>query len=1485
MPLSDKITNIIGVALPDWIIKQLKTRSKQGSLETRNDNRNLIYLEGKNAWIRLVSSVNLRDKEDRDYFSQLGVPITGENSLAKQYVLFGGTSIYLDKNYKLRSGISGITPGLPANEGQYSPLGTEEIRKFGFRPMPGITNVTIETQGRLGSVRSATVNFKCWDKDQLDIMDALYFKLGYTMFLEWGQTNFFKDGLKSSEYYSIDPFEQSLTKEEINRRIGQNNVESEGNYDAMLGIVMNFNFSYNQEGGYDCTIKLISLGILAESIKINNSTDFPNILTGVLSAIKEKERIRRQGELEVIIQNKKGLDITKFTLEELIDNILEIPPNALEINRKDSMSFKNTYTIKNRQTDDYLSVYDLSISSEYGSSGFKNVDNYNIAFDVIDLNGKTNKFVALRKFGALLPLFNDQNTVKVKFNVNEFNYLVNLQKVDLYNRASWKQEDFTSGEIFSSDYDAVLQYPSTYNQDRLYLLRISADDNLTVSNKGINQIEKIRPLVTQGQLQEDSVSVTPEEIQLDDKSSLSLANFRLQSIIDQLKIQMANDYWPTKITLLFDGGDINNPYNKQKTLGVLFTTTINVEVNQNANFSYSYVDQYRNVINANSKGDAIYKIPITISYTDTRIISDIKTSALQPLESEIYDKELSSQNQIETPTKKENTEDQTVSAVQSRDSRIPVSALEQILRSIVLHSYTEVDNKKDKVVYEIDLVKKDFYKLIFSQGIFSNFLESLVNGEIPDSKFDSPQSSDEYKFKVYCKYGFATSLLSSRIKLYQNGKKNFNEVDFKKLLRSYVIKYDINPISTEVSNIEQNNINHPVYIPFGTLLMILNSCCSLYDVTNKENKKPIIYIDFNPNHNYCLSCPQQLSINPWKFMIPFQGESNDFLSIFPKDLYQKNSDSESVIKADITGLNYIYPPKNSEFSPEEIFSPDQTTSTNGDYVSSGLLPFKYDGDSDSLSSYRGKVMNVLVNVDYLLGILYDMSNKNDEFKVILKDYVDTILSDMNKTLGNYNSFRLSFFDSANCLQVIDDQYVPTNADERQLYTSTNKEYIELPLLGKESIARSLEIKTEITNRLSSMVAISANATVSKNIGGIDGDSVGFINTGYVDRYISDVGLSNYKENKKETQQNVPSDNEIRKTDGLIQAAIVFNQAVRSIYGSYKIKKTAEGESTPLPKSTINSATNFYLERINDVKSMDPVTKASMMIPVSLNFSTDGISGLAMGYAFTIPEQLIPYTYSNTRKKPLGKSILNKVGFVITDVSNTFENNQWVTSVKANMIYLKDQSVKGMRNQGFLIKSSITQNYNEIIDSTPWSAMFISYVMKEAGIRFPIKDSHIGYLNEIIKNPDKYDVIQLNPNSNYVKKGDIVIRTRSSNVITYSTTGYAKSISHGDIITDFSYDRLQDIKAKGGNLSDSVRIAQYKYTDPVSEMSKYKVLENDQGYRVFAILRLKDESKVSAVIKALDIEFEKWNNPSYDEQDLVVRETIAKYYELVGLKVK
>jgi hypothetical protein len=78
-----------------------------------------------------------------------------------------------------------------------------------------------------------------------------------------------------------------------------------------------------------------------------------------------------------------------------------------------------------------------------------------------------------------------------------------------------------------------------------------------------------------------------------------------------------------------------------------------------------------------------------------------------------------------------------------------------------------------------------------------------------------------------------------------------------------------------------------------------------------------------------------------------------------------------------------------------------------------------------------------------------------------------------------------------------------------------------------------------------------------------------------------------------------------------------------------------------------------------------------MIPVSVTFTTDGISGFHMGSAFTIPEKMLPYTYS-ARKTPEMKEG-KKVGFASVGVSHTIANNTWETSIKGQMIFLKDST--------------------------------------------------------------------------------------------------------------------------------------------------------------------------------------------------------------------
>jgi len=291
--MSNQLSNVLGVAIPYDLKRQLDVRSQKLGAEKRTSS-DIQYLANRNCWVRLVSSVRIKDLEYfRKYFPDLD--LKDHDSLAKKFILFAGTSEYA-KNQQSTSGFQyNLRSGFGQN-GSYGMLGNAETQLYGYKPMPGITDARIETQGKLGSIRSATINFKVWDKAQLDIVDALYFKLGYTMFLEWGHTTYFDNGdgldfaspkLQRSDLKQIDPFpeKESLKKEIVLREISSRIDECNGNYDAMLGMCTNFNFSMNEDGGYDCSIKMIALGELASQIKINQAGTLPGILNAEIKQL------------------------------------------------------------------------------------------------------------------------------------------------------------------------------------------------------------------------------------------------------------------------------------------------------------------------------------------------------------------------------------------------------------------------------------------------------------------------------------------------------------------------------------------------------------------------------------------------------------------------------------------------------------------------------------------------------------------------------------------------------------------------------------------------------------------------------------------------------------------------------------------------------------------------------------------------------------------------------------------------------------------------------------------------------------------------------------------------------------------------------------------------------------------------------------------------------------------------------------------------
>ena len=148
--------SIFKSTLKPYTRRQINARQNLLALENRPSYFNR-WVSSKSPWIKMSSFVD----------------VNGTDSLARNYVLYGGTAYsgpeLGDNQLALRSGIN-------VRRGAYGDLGD---RTYGVRPMPGITNVEIKSKSAYGSLREAIVTFYAWDKKQLEDLEKLYMRVGY----------------------------------------------------------------------------------------------------------------------------------------------------------------------------------------------------------------------------------------------------------------------------------------------------------------------------------------------------------------------------------------------------------------------------------------------------------------------------------------------------------------------------------------------------------------------------------------------------------------------------------------------------------------------------------------------------------------------------------------------------------------------------------------------------------------------------------------------------------------------------------------------------------------------------------------------------------------------------------------------------------------------------------------------------------------------------------------------------------------------------------------------------------------------------------------------------------------------------------------------------------------------------------------------------------------------------------------------------------
>ena len=266
------MSNIVGNPFKPFVTKQINTRQEVLSTTLRN-NKFLKYVS-KTPWLRMASAVDIND---RDKLSSLNIDAYGGSEAAKQFVLQGGSlavnrvALEDEVSYTSLGAKFGVaTDNSIINQNSYGFGGSD----FGKTPMPGLTSVTVQDYNR-GAIRKAKVDFTCTNLQQFEIINTLYMRVGYNVLIEWGHSvyldnkNIIRPRIDFNTPAFTSFFEGKGTSTLL-KNIRQEQENTDGNYDAFMGRVTNFNWKFTK-GVYECSIIVLTQGDVIESLKVNTS--------------------------------------------------------------------------------------------------------------------------------------------------------------------------------------------------------------------------------------------------------------------------------------------------------------------------------------------------------------------------------------------------------------------------------------------------------------------------------------------------------------------------------------------------------------------------------------------------------------------------------------------------------------------------------------------------------------------------------------------------------------------------------------------------------------------------------------------------------------------------------------------------------------------------------------------------------------------------------------------------------------------------------------------------------------------------------------------------------------------------------------------------------------------------------------------------------------------------------------------------------------
>lgn len=486
------------------------------------------------------------------------------------------------------------------------------------------------------------------------------------------------------------------------------------------------------------------------------------------------------------------------------------------------------------------------------------------------------------------------------------------------------------------------------------------------------------------------------------------------------------------------------------------------------------------------------------------------------------------------------------------------------------------------------------------------------------------------------------------------------------------------------------------YIKLGTLLRIVESFLLKYNTAKgKEGEyKPLFYIDHDYDSNLCLTIPRQISLNPKVCLLSNDTVNQETLNKnaiaktkYIKIVFLKTSNVIGSSGGGFVEYNYIKQSNvlvestDPEFS-ENLIVENEPLVPNADLNSPYKLVYFIKSDfyvssensennlkySDFLFRvdgfpFIGKFMHLHINLDFISDIL--SSNIDDKGNVSAYEFLQQLMKGIQSATGNINNFDVTYDEVTNYYVIRDLNIVPDALKFLNRESDITKFNVNLLKKNQGSFILDASIKSTLNNSFASTIAIGAQ--VNGNKIGENSTALSKLNSGYIDRLITDRS-SIMDQNNNDPENNTKT---IDPDEIFNQNLLDFNKFINKINDG-----TVTEDDISNNTQSIIDLYNYELGYHTEQENIPGVG----FIPIDLQLTMDGLSGPRIYEVYTIDDELLPESYKNN------------IQFITIGVNHKINNSKWTTTLNS-LSGPKKNSLK-LNN----INTNTNTNYNPKINN-------------------------------------------------------------------------------------------------------------------------------------------------------------------------------------------